>query len=104
MLLSNFSLQMLPPGFTGRVSIRPATQIEAIFALGAGGSGVGHAYTAQLLSRLLRMPVEVNRREVTPGPGDSVIIAQYRGLRLPEGATTLPEDAKIEFISVTRED
>ena len=33
-----------------------------------------------------------------PAPGvDALIVAQYRGPRLPEGATELPPGAKLEF-------
>jgi len=36
--------------------------------------------------------------------GDQAIVAQYIGPRLPEGATELPEGARIEFRKVSVED
>ena len=33
-------------------------------------------------------------------PEDLVVVAQYVGPRLPEGATSLPENAKIDYFAV----
>ena len=52
---------------------------------------VGHKQIADILG------VECNRESVTLVEGDAVIVAQYRGPRLEEGATELPEDATIEY-------
>jgi hypothetical protein len=60
-------------------------------------SAVGHATTAGLLTDILGFPVETNRTTVTLRRGDSCLLAQYVGPRLPEGATTLPEGARIDF-------
>jgi len=47
---------------------------------------------------MLGVSVPVNRVNVKlTGP---MVVAQYMGPRLPEGATTLPEGAKIEFWKV----
>lgn len=50
-------------------------------------SGVGHADTAAVFSSELGLPVECNRMSVTLQPGDRVLVGQYTGPRLPEGAT-----------------
>jgi hypothetical protein len=34
-------------------------------------------------------------------PGDRVLVGQYSGTRLPEGATTLPEGATIRWLVVS---
>jgi hypothetical protein len=64
-------------------------------------SAVGHADTATVLSDVLGMPVPCNRATVSLKLGDKVIVAQYVGPRLPEGATKLPEGAKMKFYLVT---
>nr|KJR73267.1 MAG: hypothetical protein TU35_06865 [Thermoproteus sp. AZ2] len=54
----------------------------------AGGnfvSAIGHAATADLLTRLLGVQVPMNRVAIKLNPGDAVLVFQLRG-RLPEGA------------------
>lgn len=63
-------------------------------------SAIGHADTAAVVAAVLDVEVPVNRVEVTLDGDTSLIVAQYRGPRLPEGATTLPEGATIEFWQV----
>lgn len=63
-------------------------------------SFIGHADTARILSGILNVPVAYNRQNVILYPGDSVVVAQYTGPRLPEGATELPTGAKIRFFTV----
>lgn len=46
------------------------------------------------------MEVPVNRASYTLVPGEKLLVAQYKGPRLPEGATKLPEGATIEFYLV----
>jgi hypothetical protein len=61
-------------------------------------SAVGHADTAAVFESILNIPVPVNRVNVSLKPGDSAILGQYIGPRLPEGATTLPEGATIRWL------
>lgn len=63
-------------------------------------SAVGHEDLARLLKELLRLPVPVNRATVILEPGNRAVVAQYKGSRLPEGATALPEGAEIAFYLV----
>ena len=65
-------------------------------------SVMGHADTAAVLSGLLERDLQVNRVSLkfTNEPGEVLIVGQYIGPRLPEGATTLPEGATIEWWSV----
>ncbi|MDD4352598.1 MAG: DUF1874 domain-containing protein [Candidatus Gracilibacteria bacterium] len=63
-------------------------------------SVIGHADTAKVISNILDMNLPVNRANVKLEPGEKMIIAQYSGPRLPEGAITLPEGAKMDFIIV----
>ena len=67
---------------------------------GGWESSVGHADIARVLSEMTGVEIPVNRRNDTLKDGDFVFVAQYTGPRLPEGATSLPEGAKIRFIRV----
>jgi hypothetical protein len=60
-------------------------------------SAVGHASTAAIFSALLGREVPCNRETVALERGDIALIGQYRGPRLEEGATALPEGAEIEW-------
>ncbi|MDD2819180.1 MAG: DUF1874 domain-containing protein [Candidatus Nanopelagicales bacterium] len=65
---------------------------------------VGHADTCGLFAHELDIagiaPARVN---VALEKGDDLIVGQYSGPRLPEGATTLPEGASIRWLLVTIE-
>ena len=63
-------------------------------------SVIGHADTAWIVSGMLGIELPVNRANVKLACGEKMIVAQYSGPRLPEGATVLPEGAKIEFVLV----
>jgi len=63
-------------------------------------SCVGHADTAQLLTTMLDQPIEVRRVTTSLLAGDEILVAQYNGPRLPEGAISLPPGAKIRWIYV----
>lgn len=63
-------------------------------------SAIGHADTATLFSEILNIPLTVNRVSIKLGASEkntSLLIGQYNGPRLPEGATTLPEGASIDW-------
>lgn len=64
-------------------------------------SYVGHEDTAAILSEALGRIVEKNRDNLTLEIGDQLLVAQYSGPRLPEGATTLPEGASIRWAVAT---
>ncbi|GIV86131.1 MAG: hypothetical protein KatS3mg054_0160 [Chloroflexus sp.] len=61
---------------------------------------VGHEDTARIFSDILGRPVEFRRASVALQPGDTVLVGQYSGPRLPEGSTSLPAGAKITWIVV----
>lgn len=60
-------------------------------------SVVGHADTAAVFSTLLGREVGFNRESVKLSPDQILLVGQYSGPRLPEGATSLPEGAAIEW-------
>lgn len=64
---------------------------------------VGHADIARIISGLIGEEIPVCRDTISLKPGDCLWVAQYIGPRLPEGTTTLPEGAKIEWFSVNIE-
>jgi len=100
-LTNAFSLNMLPGGFRGTVRIEEVSLEEAKALLAEGfESAVGHAETAALFGSLLGMTVPFNRATVVLAPGTRLVVGQYRGPRLPEGATSLPEGASISWYLV----
>ncbi len=58
---------------------------------------IGHKDVAAIVSSDLGLELEANRINVSMDIGDVLLIAQYKGPRLPEGTTALPEGAKIEY-------
>jgi hypothetical protein len=75
--------------------------VARVCLIGALESYVGHADTAIILSGILGMEVPFNRANATIQQGETVVVAQYRGPRLPEGATQLPAGAEMNFLLVT---
>ena len=69
----------------------------------AGGfaSIVGHADTAAIFSSLLGLDVPCNRATFMLEADVILFVGQYKGPSLPEGATELPEGARVEWVMVT---
>lgn len=61
-------------------------------------STVGHLDTAELFSAMLGSSVEMRRVSTSLIGGDEILVGQYNGPRLPEGAKSLPEGAKVRWI------
>ncbi len=94
-ILNAFSINML----SGDCNLRFAQVSEAKAAeLVSGGfnSHVGHDDMASVMSSILGVTIPMNRNTFTIGEGD-ILIGQYRGPRLPEGAKELPAGAIIEW-------
>lgn len=66
-------------------------------------SAVGHADTAAVFTNVLGIKVIAVRSTVSLVKGDTVLVGQYIGARLPEGATELPIGATIKWLKVTVE-
>lgn len=60
-------------------------------------SVVGHADTARVFSVLLGTEIEYNRCTYKRREDDILLVGQYSGPRLPEGATELPEGAAVQW-------
>ncbi len=115
-LVNAFSLNMINIDDTLTVTVKKLTVDEAKRLLAPDGHlapdvvlAVGHTDTARIIGALLDLPeADVNhmvgvaqtRPTVKMATGDKAIVAQYIGPRLPEGATKLPEGARIEFFLV----
>ena len=105
-LIANaFSLNMLNPGSQAgnqpRIP-RPCPDPKGLIAeanfLGYEiRSVVGHADTANVLGTILGREVAMNRETVILQPHQTLLVGQYSGPRLPEGATELPEGATITW-------
>jgi hypothetical protein len=84
-----FSLNMVPRGVkVDIVELDNQPSFEGLTSV------VGHPTTATLLG------VPFNRASVTLNKGDMLVVAQYSGPRLEEGATVLPEGAEFRWFRV----
>lgn len=110
--LSNaFSLNMIPClqtghiGLPARITIVPEliADLRECLATTPWTSAIGHESTSTILSHILQLPVPTNRITLLLEPADTLIIAQYFGPRLPEGATELPPNCFFRFYKVTTE-
>jgi len=96
-----FSFGMLATFPTSmKVTALTADEVRTRLKAGVVESAVGHADTAALFSTILGMAIPMNRVSLSLVPGDEIIVGQYTGPRLPEGATTLPEGAAIRWLHV----
>lgn len=99
-VVNAFSANMLPAGYTLTVRFTPLSVGEARVRPELLISAIGHADTAQLFSALLGRDLAVNRETLTVADGDRLLLGQYRGPRLPEGAATLPDGARVDWYIV----
>jgi hypothetical protein len=89
-----FSLQMIK-SFPVNISIEEISEITFEALKPELESAIGHADTAAVLG------FEPNRVNVALNKGDTIVVAQLMGGRLPEGSTTLPEGFAFKFLKVT---
>ena len=101
-LFNAFSLQMVATLDEAKVSFKKISveQTKNLLADGAA-SYIGHTDTANVISGLLEMEIPACRHFGTLVPGETALIAQVIGGRLPESCTTLPEGMSIQFFQVT---
>lgn len=97
-LANAFSLQMVDISKVGSMRWTPMT-VEEVAATDFV-SVVGHPDTASLLTSMLGKEVAFNRTSISLQEGESLIVAQVTGGRLPEGCTTLPEGVTLAFVKV----
>lgn len=92
---NGFSLQMLDDlnAIVRIIEIDPKT-------IPSCQSCIGHVDTAAVVGSILGTTVPMNRVNIKLHRGDVLYVAQLVGGRLPEGATTLPENFDIKFLQV----
>ena len=107
-----FSLNMLPKGdydhTFSMIEISLEKAREMVCNCKEVKSCVGHADTARIFSTLLDTEVTPNRVAYQMDPdkrafgstSDMLLVGQYSGPRLPEGATQLPLGAEIRWFIV----
>ena len=101
-LFNAFSIQMISSLEEASVFFKKISVEQAKNLLADGAdSYIGHADTANVVSSILDMKIPCQRRFGTLMPGETAVVAQVLGGRLPEGATTLPEGMTIQFFQVT---
>lgn len=97
-LLNTFSLNMI--NGDADISVRQIDLATARSLAAVCVSAVCHVDTAAVFADVLGVPVPGNRASVSLNPGDAALVGQYSGPRLPEGATSLPEGARIRWLLV----
>lgn len=101
-LLGNaFSLNMIQGNKTLKTRVLDVEDVQDILKERAVVSVVGHDTTAVIFSSMLGSHIPSNRTTVKLEAGDDFIVGQYKGPRLEEGSTSLPDGASIEWIMVT---
>jgi len=78
------------------IQITPA-EVKEFLEVGVE-SCVGHADTANVFSQQLGVQIPAARATVSLADGEMILVGQYSGPRLPEGATSLPEGANIKWV------
>lgn len=99
-LANAFSLSMVPAHCELAILPLPVGAVMELVEEGVE-SFIGHADTATLLSGILGREIPMNRGNVSLVKGETMVVAQYNGPRLPEGCKTLPEGAGFRFLAVT---
>lgn len=101
-IINGFSLNMtnLDTGMLLFHKINPETIKDEEFCDGFT-SALGHADIARIASKMIGVEIPVNRCTLELKRGDQAVVVQYKGPRLPEGATVLPEGASVEFFLIT---
>lgn len=101
-ILNSFSLNMLQ-NLDGEVThkVIPLEEAKEWARVGVLESTVGHADTAAIFGSQLGMDVPAVRSTISLPKGELVLVGQYRGPRLAEGAKELPQGASIVWILLT---
>jgi hypothetical protein len=98
MLVTNaFSINMLNDAADLRFSRINYKSAAELLELENWRSCVGHVDTARVMSAVLGIEIPANRVTINFDGSEKILVGQYKGPRLPEGATKLPEGAHIEW-------
>lgn len=100
-LFNAFSIQMIDIEDVANVEFKAINKEEAARLLSNSvESYIGHVDTAAVVSDILDIEVECQRRFGHIDKGEAAVVAQVVGGRLPEGCTKLPENMAIKFFRV----
>jgi len=100
-LVNSFSLNMLEQ-LPCNLRIEEVFEATKIVKCVKVENCIGHADTDRIVRRILGNCIPPGKREtIQVALNETVLLAQYIGQRLPEGATELPEGAEIRFFAVT---
>ena len=97
-----FSLNMLATS-AANIGVQETTAADAAYLIHKNGgpeSCVGHADTAKIFGQQLLTEIPVARVTVQFSHDEFIVVGQYSGPRLPEGASVLPEGATIKWYVV----
>ena len=95
-----FSLQMLDK-LNAQIQVTPVSKDQVKNLMGSKlVSAIGHADTAAVVSSDLGLELPANRVNVKLADGEEIVVAQFAGGRLPEGATTLPPGIELSYLVV----
>ena len=87
---------LIPAGITVKMQITTDEAREYLAKIDE--PKLGHKDVAAIVGSELGREIKFERVTLPPfKAGDEVLVAQYVGPRLPEGATTLPEGASIAY-------
>jgi hypothetical protein len=103
-LTNAFSLNMLDPAqveHTIRTARLSLEQAQEIMRANDVVNAIGHADTDAVVRGLLDCPTLAVGSRLSLSAVADLLVAQYSGPRLPEGATALPEGATIIWLRVT---
>ena len=102
-LLNAFSIQMCAHLGDFNVTFRQVSEDIAKDMITAYPveSFIGHQDMVTVINGLLGIEISFNRQFATLDRGETALVVQYCGQRLPEGATVLPEGATFKWFVVT---
>lgn len=100
-VISNaLSLQMVDIPATIVANPITVEEVHELLSTSLWSSAVGHPDTAAVMSGMTGISIPANRVNVHLNPGDTLIVCQVTGGRLPEGCTELPEGISLKWIKV----
>ena len=97
-----FSFNMIKAGCKARIEMEVIGHCQVAEALGTNWeSSIGHADLAAIASATSGVSIPANRKTVVLDEGlHRLMICQYTGPRLPEGAKELPPGASVSWLAV----
>ena len=93
---------MIDIGYCDMKDVNPPNTLEKNLEFHIGHQQLCDILRTELKKHVKDVPeIKANRDTVTLKEGETALIVQYRGRRLPEGATELPKGAEIKYYYVT---